>query len=514
MTNYKYKLIRQGKDARDGLYKGIKIVAKIVGATLGPGGRNVIIEKPKSPPVITNDGVTIARNIILQDELADLGAQAIIDTAVKTNKAVGDGTTTSIVLAGAIIKDVLKKIDGERTLVNSYDNVIEIRESINKSKDIIIQKLKDASKPCVDLETLEKVATVSLQDEKLGKIVAEMVQKIGSDGFIDIEENVRPVVETETVEGMKFYGEYAHYYLANNLAKRQAIWENTPVIITNERIESTEILEELIKIVQKQLKKEKFVLIASNYGKEIVPMIVNTTNRTQFKLLAVKASALTDKQLEDIAIYTGSTFFDARNKEGQIGNATKEDFGYADKIVTNADETIIIGGKGSKEEVEARIKDLKIEKDTVEETPTAQKKLERRISSLSAGVGKIKVGATTDIERVYLRDKIEDAVNASKVALEEGVIKGGGLALKEIADALPEGDILKEAIKVPYEKIQENAGGKLKIGKDILDPVKVTRVAFENACSMAGVFITTEGSICWQRDDLEDKLKDLGFKAN
>ena len=241
-------------------------------------------------------------------------------------------------------------------------------------------------------------------------------------------------------------------------------------------------------------------------------MIVQTTLRTPLKILAIKTAALTDKQLEDIAIYTGATFFDVANKDVQIDKATKEDFGYAVKVITDEDETIIIGGRGTKEEVEARIQDLKTERETVEDTPTFQKKLERRIASLSAGVGKIKVGATTDIERMYLKHKIEDAVNSSKVALEEGVVKGGGLALKEIADELPEGDILKESIKAPYEKIQENSGGELKIGKDILDPVKVVRVAFENACSMAGTFITTGGAVCWKRDDLEDKLKNIGFK--
>ena len=509
---YEFKKIRTNQEARDALKKGIDLVANIVGGTLGPAGQNVVIEAKglgwgrTRAPVITNDGVSIARQIVLEDEIEDMGAQSLIDVAVKTNEMVGDGTTTSVVLAHAIIDKIFKKLDEEKLLLKGGINIRDFYNQVNESCAKVVEKLKAMAKPIKEKKDIENVAMISLANEELGKMVAGMVHKIGKDGLITVEEGYGYETKTELVSGMKKVGSYLNEQLMTN-SRKEAVLKDPIILVMSGRIEDQTKLKGVCDWLLKNQKKE-LVVICEGYSKEIAPFVVFNKIKAVFYCLAIKAPALTISELEDVAIYTGAKFID-QNQGMNLEHLEMTDLGRAEKIVVDKDDIFIVKGKGDKKAIDERIEKLKVERDEVEKTDMFKKKIDKRIASLSGGVGLIEVAAKSDAETEYLLRKVEDSVLACKAAMEEGIVKGGGLALKEINDELPKDDILKDILDKPYEKIQENAGGQLEIGDNVIDPVKVVRVALENACSMAGIFITVQCAIAWKKNKLTDELGKL-----
>lgn len=516
---YAYKVIKIGHEARETLKKGIDIVAEIIGKTLGHGGKNVIIERKglgwgrTGAPLIINDGYYTAQHIVLKDEIENLGAQSLIDVAVKTNGMVGDGTTTSIVLGHAIVDKIFKDLKDENLLAGGSVKKRHYYREIKSSCQNVVSKLKEMARPVKTRENLENVAIVSLENEEMGKIVAGMAWKVGKDGFINIEESEGTETKTDIIPGMKFEGTYVDESLVTN-NRKEAILKDPMILVYNGRIEEYMMLKERICDWLMKNQKREVVIICEGYSREITPFVAVNKTRGVFYCLALKAPALTSERFEDIAVYTGAKFID-KNQNMNIDHLEMTDFGKAEKIVVNKDDVFIIKGKGEKEEIKKRIEKLKSERE-VEKTDMFKKKIERRIASLAGGVGLIEVAAYTEGERDYLMGKVEDAVMSCRTALEEGIVKGGGMALKEIDDKLPKDDILKDILKVPYEKIKENAGeaDDWEIDEKIVDSVKMIRVALENACSFAGVFCETETAMAWKKSKLADELGEMIKEKN
>lgn len=495
----KFKVSVSGTKARESIKNGVNKAVDMVKITLGPMGRNVLLERPTGYPWIVNDGVTIAKHIILKDPVENQVAQAIIEATLKTNENVGDGTTTAMVLAGAIINEALKEM-GEGTLLET-PNVMETYREIKENCQKVIEELKKMAKPIKTKQDMIDVATACCEDKKSGEIIADMYEKLGKDGIISVEDSYKEETSTEIVSGMKFSGGYVSKSLANT-DKGDAILEDCKILVTNHQIESIDDFVPFALFLRNNKNISELVIIADSFHNSVLPTLIQNTQLGVFRFLAIKAPSLLPEQYEDIAVYTGATFID-KEKGMKVCNVKLEDLGRAKRIITNQTETAIIEGKGNKPNIEARIKKIK-EELKLETHDPFKKRLQKRMGAVAGSIGIIMAGAKTPTERQYIRLKLEDAVYGTKAALEEGVVEGGGLALKKIAEKLPK-NILTEALKAPYYQIQENAGGKLKIGKDILDPVKVTRTALENACS-AAILITTDGAIVWERSTLEDEM--------
>lgn len=512
------KIIKTEHEAREKLLSGVRKIGHIVGSTLGPAGRNVIIYRKYKPPLITNDGVTVARHIYFEDEIEDLGAQTIVEAAMKTNEQAGDSTTTSVVIATSIVEkcfDILNKSEDNNILSGGKVNVMSLKRQIDEAKEKVIEALK-AAKPLKG-QDLSKIISTSLENLEIGTEIGKMMKVLGLDGYISTEDNwaTKYGVETEITTGMKKLGTYASPYLANSRNQKEAIWEDTLVLVTNEKIESVNYMANVLKQMQ-DAGKTKLVIVngysegTDGYSKQFIQSIANAMiaaakgNSNAIQILAIKAPSLTSPELEDIAVFCDGLFYD-KNLNRKLKDLKIEELGFAKKFVVDESDFTIIGGRGKTEE---RIKVLQ-EQAELEKDQMFKEKMKRRIASLSSGIGIIRVGAMTESERDYLKLKIEDAVNAARSAMEEGTIKGGGLALKEIAEQLGEDDILYEPLMSPYNKIQENAGGNLEIKDDVLDPAKSIRLAFENACSAAGVLITTETAISERKKSLWDELEKI-----
>lgn len=502
------KVIKFGKEAREALLVGVNTVADAVKITLGPAGRNAIFGRKFRTPVVSNDGVEVANQVILKGEIENLGAQALIEAAQRTNDVAGDGTTTSIVLAQAIIEEGFKRLDSGKAMQGNSEDAMSIFREINSSKEKVIEELRKIAAPAETREDLIKVATVSVENPEYGEMIGGMIHDLGKDGFVYVEEGFLPQVESEVSKGFKFHGSYLAPFMATN-DRKQAIYEQVHVLVTNEEIVNP---QEMTGIVMELIKNEpminKLVIISPRFGKDTAPAFFATATQGKppFQVLAVKIPSLTDSQMEDIACFVGGKFFD-QNKDQHIKDAEIEGLGKVEKVIVDQDDTVMMGGAGSDVLIKARVQKIKEELD-MEVIEVQKNILKRRISSLTGGIGVIRVGAKTEQERGYWKRKFDDAVPATKAALEEGVVKGGGLALKEIAEKL-EPSILTEALKAPYNQIRKNAGRDLEIGDDVIDPVKVTRTALENACSIAGVLITTEVAIEEERQDIGQKLKEI-----
>jgi len=504
------KIVCEGDRARAKLLKGAETIGRIVGATIGPSGRNAIIYRKYKAPLVTNDGVSIARHTYLEDEIEDLGAQTVVESAMKTNEQAGDGTTTNVVIAVAIISKCFKML-GEGLLGQNV-NAMQLKRDIDAAKTKALELLKAKVTPLAPGD-LQKIISTSLENLEFGKTIAEMIETVGKDGYISVEDNwaTQYGLTTETIVGMKFLGTYASPYMMTN-PRKEAVWEDAPVLVTNARVEAEDLQPLLKQLAEHQ---QRTLVIIGGYSegtdpfsKPFVSVIANTLIAAMkgqpnlLKILAIKAPSLTSEELEDVAVFCDAAFID-KGRGMKLKDVQMTHLGFAKKVVANEDDTIITGGRGNTAERLALLTEqLDLEKD-----PMFKEKLKRRIASLAAGVGIIRVGAMTETERGYLKLKIEDAVAAGRAAIEEGVVPGGGLTLKAVAEELGEDNILYEPLKAPYETIQENAGGSLEIGEDILDPVKVTRLALENACSAAGILITTETAISERRKSLWDELE-------
>lgn len=503
------QIIASGKEATDKILLGASKLAELVGSTVGPNGKNVIIQRKYKSPIITNDGVTVARFTQLDDEIEDLGAQVLVEACMKTNEQAGDGTTSTAIMANQIVKDALerKPID----ITQTEGNVMDTFRAIQKEKAEVVKIIKKQAQK-TSQKDIENIITTSLENAEFGKIIAQMIEDVGESGYISVEDNwaTQYGMSTETIKGMKFLGTYVSPYMVTN-GKKEAIWEDTFVLVTNHHIHSINQLTELTKAIATKGKKQ-LVVLAEKFEKEVIEQLnayikQEYALRSQgkavdtFKVLAVKTPALTSEEFEDVAVFLDAKFID-KNASLKLEDTRTEDLGFVKKIVVNTDEVILTEGRGK---VGERLTILKEQLET-ERDPMFKEKLLRRIASLSSGVGIIRVGAMTEQERTYWKYKIEDAVYAAQAAREEGYVKGGGLCYAEIADMLGKDAVLYNALKSVNEKIKENAGGTITISSKVIDPAKVARLVVENACSAAGTLITCGGAISEERPDIWKKL--------
>ena len=518
------KEIKFAKDARASLEAGVNKLADTVKVTLGPKGRNVILDKKFGAPLITNDGVTIAKEIELEDKFENMGAQLVKEVATKTNDVAGDGTTTATVLAQAIIREGLKN-------VTAGSNPILLRKGIKKAVDVAVEELKKNSKEINTEEEIAQVGAISAGDEEVGKLIAESMKTVGKDGVITIEESKSMVTELESVEGMQFDRGFVSAYMVNDVEKMEAVLENPYILITDKKISNIqEILPLLEELVQHG---GKLLIIAEDLEGEALSTLVVNKLRGTFDVVAVKAPAFGDRRkamLEDLAILTGGRFV-STELGFDLKDVQLEMLGRAQTVKVNKETTTIVGGVGSKADIAHRINQIKMQiADTTSEFD--REKLAERLAKLSGGVAVVKVGAATEVEMKERKLRIEDALNATKAAVQEGIVAGGGTAFVSAIPAVEDlvasldgeeklgAQIIRRALEEPLRQIAVNAGlegsviiqnvinSDSQIGFDalnedyvnmieagIVDPTKVSRSALQNASSIASVFLTTEAAI-------------------
>lgn len=518
------KKIIFGDEARKKLFEGVKVLAHAVKVTLGPKGRNIVLDKKYGGPQITNDGVTIAKEIDLKDPEENMGAQLVKEAATKTNDVAGDGTTTATILAEAMIEEGLKHL-------KEGANAIQLKHGIEKAVKVIEKELeKQAVKVGDSKEKIAQVATISAQDEEVGTLIADVMELVGTDGVITIEESQTMGIEKEVVEGMQFDNGYISPYFITDPSRMEASYDDVKILVTDKKISSIQSLLPLLEKVAQSGHKEVVVIAEDVDGEALATLVLNKLRGT-FSVLAVKAPAFGDRRkemLKDIAILTGATLI-TEEIGLKLETAEIEHLGEARRVVSDKDKTTIVEGKGKKSAIENRVEELK----TLMSKTTSdfdKEKLQERIGKLAGGVGVIKVGAATEVELKERKFKIEDALNATKAAISEGIVAGGGVALVNAISALEgiKGDademngvsIVKGALSVPLKQIAINAGkdsgevlaeilkGKVGFGYDaakdeyvdmikagIIDPKMVTRSALKNAASVAALFLTMGGAV-------------------
>ena len=514
------KQIYYSEEARKKLKQGADKLADAVKVTLGPKGRNVVLDKGFGAPTITNDGVTIAKEIELEDKTENLGAEILKEVAEKTNDIAGDGTTTAVVLAQAMINEGLKN-------VAAGANPLALKQGIEKGVKSIIAELKNMAKKITSKEEISQVATISAEDKKVGDLIAQVMEEVGKDGVITIEESKTFGINKEIVKGLQFDRGYISPYMVTDSERMEAIYENPYILITDKKISAlTEILPVLEKIA-KTGKKELVIIADEVDGDALATLVVNKL-RGIFNTLAIKAPGFGDRRkemLEDIAVVTGGQLI-SEEVGLKLENVEIQQLGSCRKIVSTKENTTIVEGKGDKEQIAARVLQIKKELKTIE-SDFDKEKLQERLAKLAGGVAVIKVGAATEVEQKAKQHKTEDALAATQAAVEQGIVPGGGVALlrglKGLDELALEGDertgmnILKRAIEEPVRQIAQNAGidgavvvaeikkkeagfgfnaqdmeyGDL-LARGIVDPTKVTRSALENAASAAAMFLTTE----------------------
>jgi len=517
------KQIKFSDQAREGIKRGINLLADSVKVTLGPKGRNVLLDKGFGAPTITNDGVSIAKEIELEDKFENMGAQLIKEVATKTNDVAGDGTTTATLLAQIMVNEGLRN-------VTAGADPIQIRHGMEKGVEAVVKSLKSQAKDIQGKAEIAQVASISAGDEEVGKLIAEVMDLVGRDGVITVEEAKTIGLDKEVVEGMQFDQGFASTYLMTDTTRLEAILENPKILITDKKISAISEIMPVLEALAQAGQKEIVIVAEDVEGEALATLIVNKLRGT-LSVLAIKAPGFGDNRknvLEDIAVLTGGQVV-SEERGMKLEEATLEMLGEARKIISTKDKTTIIEGKGATSKIKERIKQIKTE---IEKTKSEydKEKLEERLAKLSGGVGVIKVGAATEVELKEKKDKIDDAVHATKAAVEEGIVAGGGVALidsiKALDDLNTDGDqkigiqILRRALEEPMRQIAKNAGKdgsvvieevrrkEKGIGYDaavdkyvnmiengIIDPAKVTRTALQNAASVAGSVLTTEAVV-------------------
>lgn len=522
--------IIKGQDYKDKILRGVNLIGDVVGSTIGPFGRNVLIERRiHLVPIVTNDGKRVAKALNPKDPVERMAVRAICEAAENTDRQAGDGTTGTIVLAQAIINEAFGRLyegqlEGSKVKLSGRErvNVVELRNQINETKDRVLRELNKKKKKITSLEELTKSAIISAESEELGKMIADMTYKTGVNGHIYAEESFTGETETEIIQGARIDGaKLAHKFMMLDAGRQESTILNAPILVTNHTIKNFEQFayndqgnwfgNDLM--VQG---KNAVVIMAWKFEKEFLQQTariwqdreITQGNQRKllkgFKIFCVKLPSILTEQLKDISIYVNAKMFD-EGANMKLSEVRVEDLGKADKLTVDAEETLIVGGAGRKDVIENRIKEVK-EQLRNEKIPEFKKRYEQRIADLASGVGIIRIGFKSQLEQLYVFDKVQDAVFSTKQALKDGIVRGGGLALKEIAEKLPEGNILKGALSAPYERIQENAGGSLKIGPEIVDPYIVVKSQVENACSVAGTLIT---SSCGIFDEIDFTLEDF-----
>ncbi|HFQ95032.1 MAG TPA: chaperonin GroEL [Anaerolineae bacterium] len=517
------------EEARKELKKGVDILANAVKTTLGPKGRNVALDKKWGAPTITHDGVSVAKEIELEEPFANMGAQLLKEAATKTNDVAGDGTTTATVLAQAIVAEGMRN-------VAAGANPMLLKRGIEKATTVVSDAIADMSVPITTHERIAAVAAISAQDQEIGNLIADVMDKVGKDGVITVEEGKSLGFETEFVEGMQFDRGYLSPYFITDTERMEAVIEDPYILIHDKKISAA---QDLVPVLEKlvQVGKRNLVIIAEDVDGEALATLVLNKLRGVFNVLAVKAPGFGDRRkamLQDIAILTGGTVI-TEELGRKLDSVTIEDLGRADRVISTKEETTIVGGKGSEEAIQARINQIRAE---IENSTSDydREKLQERLAKLAGGVAIIRVGAGTEVELKEKKHRVEDALSATRAAVEEGIVPGGGVSLLKASEKLNglldelENDIrtgaliVKKALVEPMRLIAENAGydggviveevrrrnadGKEPIGFDvmkedfvnmldagIIDPAKVTRSAVENAASIAAMILTTEALI-------------------
>lgn len=516
------KEIKFSSDARSAMVRGVDILADTVKVTLGPKGRNVVLEKSFGSPLITNDGVTIAKEIELEDHFENMGAKLVSEVASKTNDIAGDGTTTATVLTQAIVREGIKN-------VTAGANPIGIRRGIETAVAAAVEALKNNAIPVANKEAIAQVAAVSSRSEKVGEYISEAMEKVGKDGVITIEESRGMETELEVVEGMQFDRGYLSQYMVTDSEKMVADLENPYILITDKKISN---IQEILPLLESILQSNRpLLIIADDVDGEALPTLVLNKIRGTFNVVAVKAPGFGDRRkamLEDIAILTGGTVI-TEDLGLELKDATIEALGQAARVTVDKDSTVIVEGAGNPEAISNRVAVIKSQIETTT-SEFDREKLQERLAKLSGGVAVIKVGAATETELKEMKLRIEDALNATRAAVEEGIVAGGGTALANVIPAVATleltGDeatgrnIVLRALEEPVRQIAHNAGfegsividrlknAELGIGfnaatgewvnmidQGIIDPVKVSRSALQNAASVASLILTTEAVV-------------------
>ena len=542
------KQILNGENARKALRSGVDKVANAVKITIGPRGRNVVMDKGYGAPTITNDGVSIAKEINLADKMENMGAEIVKEVASKTDEIAGDGTTTAVVLMQALVKEGMSRIA-------MGANPMGVRRGMEAALRDAVTELQAMAKPIRSDDEIEQVATISVESDEMGKKIAETIKRVGKDGVVTVEESQGFGIESEVVEGMEFDKGYVSAYMVTNSERMEATYKDAYILLTDKKISS---IQEVLPLLEKMAStgKKELVIIADDVDGEALTTLVLNKLRGGFSALAVKAPGYGERKkdlLSDLAVVTGGTVI-----TGDVGltfeNMTIEMLGRASRVIATKDKTVIVDGKGKKKDVEDRVKELKNQIKTID-SKYDKEKLEERVAKLSGGVAILRVGAATETEMKYLKLKIEDAVKATKAAIAEGIVPGGGSTLVRVArmleekiaesDASKKGHldkqnseyligyhIVADSLSAPFKQIVENAGrddasvfikaiieSKGNAGYDaarnvmtpdmlkagIVDPVKVTRAGLEHAVSAAALLLTTEVAIA----DLPEKKEPL-----
>jgi chaperonin GroEL len=516
------------EEARTNLKKGMDILASAVKTTLGPKGRNVALDKKFGAPTITHDGVTVAKEIELEEPYANMGAQLLKEAATKTNDVAGDGTTTAVVLAQTIVTEGLRN-------VAAGANPMIVKRGIEKATKQVVEAIKAQAKELKDKEEIAHVASISAADREIGELIAEVMDKVGKDGVITVEESKGLAFEKEYVEGMQLDRGYISPYFITDPERMEAVLEEPYVLVTDKKISAaTDIVPILEKLAQ--VGKREIVVVGEDVDGEALGTLVLNKLRGVFSAVAVKAPGFGDRRkamLQDIAVLTGATVV-SEEVGRKLESATINDLGQADKVIVTKDDTTIVGGKGEEDDVKGRIEQIKAQIETTT-SDYDREKLQERLAKLAGGVAIIRVGAGTEVELKEKKHRVEDALSATRAAVEEGIVPGGGVVLVNAIEAVDPGDaqgdertgyiIVKRALEEPMRQLAENAGydgavvleqvrrlHKTKKNKNIafdvleedygdmfkkgiIDPAKVTRAGMENAASIAAMMLTTEALI-------------------
>ncbi|MCK9361618.1 chaperonin GroEL [Patescibacteria group bacterium] len=531
------KVIVFNEEARQALKRGVDKLANAVKVTLGPKGRNVVIESGYGSPTITKDGVTVAKEIELEDKMENVGAELVKEVASKTNDVAGDGTTTATVLAQAIIAEGIKNI-------TAGASPLAVKRGMEKALEAVVKELKEKVSQPVTGDMIENVASISANDKEIGKTIAAMVKEMGNDGVITVEEGQSFGIEQEVVKGMRIDKGYSSHYMVTNQDRMEAEYTDAPILVTDKKISS---LQDLLPLLEKVLKtgRKELVIIADDVDGEALTTLVVNKLRGILNTLAIKAPGFGDRRkelLQDIAIVTGATYI-SEDLGRKLESIELTDLGSARKVVSTKDHTTFVDGKGDKAAIEARASALKKQ---LEQTDSSydKEKIQERLAKLAGGIGVIKVGAATEVEMKEKKHRIEDAIAATKAAVEEGIVPGGGVALLRAMKALEtlkvEGEeevgmrIMRRAMEEPLRQIAANAGkdgavvveevkkqsGSMgynaetdvyedMIKAGIIDPAKVTRFALQNATSVAALFLTTE-CVITEKPKKEEAAHDHG----
>ncbi len=539
------KQIIYGEDVKKKLQKGIDTVANAVKVTLGPRGRNVILDKGYGAPTITNDGVSIAKEITLKDKFENMGAEMIKEVANKTNELAGDGTTTATVLMQALVTEGLKQ-------TTMGLNSMAVRTGMEHAAIDVVAALRAMATQITSVDEIKQVATISAESAELGEKIAETIDKVGKDGVVTVEESQVFGIETELTEGMQFDKGYVSPYMVTNPERMEAAYKNAHILITDKKISSVQEILPLLEKIAATGKKELVIIADDIEGEALATFVVNKL-KGGFSVLAVKAPGYGDRKKEvlaDIAVTTGGQLI-TEDVGLKLETVEIADLGHADRVVATKDNTVIVGGAGTKESIDNRVKALKAQLEAMT-SKFDKEKVEERIAKLTGGVAVIRVGAATETEMKYLKLKIEDAVNATKAAIEEGIVPGGGTSLA-LASAVVEKTLLKKtdlsneelvgykivlkALTVPLRQIADNTGkidGAVVVDKvkaaggnagfdafkgimvddmikaGIIDPVKVERAAVQHAVSAAAILLTSECAIADEPEPEKMAMPDMG----